>query len=194
MKRTHFFFFLAATLFLLFIIAFNSFIEPLTIGEADALTDVIFKDDASEYSIKDVESLNIKDENILFILKSEISNQEKLVRLKSYMCELVSNRNDLAIYDDVPPQEKLTCKDFIKILNFVGSKDSEYNIDYPSKINEFRSLLLNDTAYNDVLNSEQTDEEKFIGSAEPNLVSLTNEVLFAKAPSEEEEEEEEIVN
>lgn len=188
MKLYHFLFFLAATLFLLFIITFNSFVEPLTITDADALSDIIFKDDASEYSIKDVETLNIKDENIVFILKSEISNQEKLVRLKSYMCELVSNRNDMDQYDNMPPQEKLTCKDFIKVLNFVASKDSEYNLDYTSKVNEFKSLLLNDTAFNDVLNSEQPDEEKFIGSAEPNFVSLTNEILSAPAPSPDEED------
>jgi len=180
MRFSHFFIFLAAISFLLFLISFNKFFEPLTISETDALNDIIFKESTDDESvvIKQIQELAIKDDNVEIILKSEIPDKQKLIQLKTYICELVTNRNETDEFSETPPEDKLSCKDFIKIMKVIGSTDSEYNINYTNKVNEFKSLLIDDTAYNSVLDSSDTDEIKFMGPSIPNLTSLTNDILF----------------
>ena len=98
------------------------------------------------------------------------------------MCNLVTKRNETDAFNDIPEEELLTCKDFVKVLNIVGSKDSEYNIDYTNKIQEFKSLLLKDKPYTSVLNTTYADKNKFMGPEVPNIVSLTNDILLGPLP------------
>lgn len=177
-----------AIILLFFLIFINLFFigkntEKFTMSDADSLSSIIFKDNMAVSSIiNDVKALDMKDNTVVYILQSEMSDEAKLSKLKAYICDLVTQRNENSAYKNIHPTNKITCKDFVKVLNLVGTKDSEYNIDYTNKINEFKGLMINDIPYMTVLNMSSDDKTKFIGPTTPNIVSLTTDILNQTLP------------
>ena len=167
-----------AIILLFFLIYINKYFkENFSVSDASNLSSVLFKDIGAESIITDVKSLEMKDDNIVYILNSGISDSEKVIKLKAYICNLVDIRNDNPEYSNIPPSNKLNCKDFVKILEIVGSKDMEYNVDYTSKITDLKGLMLNDIPYSTVINSSASDKDKFIGPLIPNITSLTTDII-----------------
>jgi hypothetical protein len=173
-----------AVILLFFLIFINIyFIEKFTMSEADSLSSVIFKDNAASSIIDDVKALEMKDDNVRYIVQSEMADEVKVNKLKAYICELVTKRNDNSAYKHIKPENKITCKDFVKVLNLVGTSTTEYNIDYTNKISEFKGLMITDLPYMSVLNMSVDDKSKFIGPSKPNIVSLTNDILNKTLPN-----------
>jgi hypothetical protein len=171
--------------FLIFINVYfikKSNVEKFTISDADSLSSIIFKDNAASSIITDVKALELKEDNLVFILQSEMSDEAKLNKLKGYICDLVTKRNENSAYKIITPNNKITCKDFIKVLNLVSTANSEYNIDYNNKISEFNGLMINDLPYMSVINMSVDNKVKFMGPTTPNIISLTNDILNQTLP------------
>ena len=181
--------FFSAILFLLFLIFINKTIEGLTLSEADSLSEIIFKEtkDKSSTILESIKALDIKDDTINEIINdSDYTNDEILENLQDYICDLVKQRNKSSNskYKSNDSDTNLTCPQFTKILNILGVVDIN-TPDYNAKMNDIKSLSLEDKAYLDVINNTTLDDRAKYNSTTsdnktlPNdsITSLTYEIL-----------------